>query len=137
MSTGQIVIDPDWKLLAVHKECHEIDSCTVCLSCVEASLDPLWILGHRRKHSQEVTVAEGTLTDIVGLNSINENLKFGVNIRCSFPFDSVHFGVFVSRIILISKRTHLGRKGTVSERRTLLDDSIHKLFCFFDRVALA
>ena len=85
----QEIINDDGRFLAIEEKLDQVNACSIDLFRHEHLLDALGELGQRAQGSQEVTVAKLSLIDIVGLDSILEDIRRFVDLPGTLPCEGV------------------------------------------------
>ena len=87
--TREEVINDNRRFLAIEDEFDHVNACCIYLFRHKHLLDTFWELSKGAQGSQEVTVSKLSLIDVVGLNSILENVNRVVDLSGTPPRERV------------------------------------------------
>lgn len=92
----EVLIHNDPLPNSIDVEPHSMDSVLIALHVLKESLNQTWVLSQRRKGTQEITVSERALFDVVGRDSPEQLVvALSEDLVCSGPLDVVPSSVVV------------------------------------------
>ena len=128
--TRKVVINDDRRFLAIEDELDQIDACCINLFRHEHLLDIFWELSEGAQGSQEVAVSELSLVNVVGLDTVLEDVDWVVDLSGASP----RKGVIHSTVNLIinswivergTLRTEIGVGIRLACFNSPLNESLH------------